>query len=249
MDTPRTAPRPGPRPGIAASAPAVLRSTTARTAAVRTAAVRTAALCTAAIAWLAPAVGAERALRGEARFEPPPAAALAALPAASPLSAADLRSGHLSFEIVYDDAARDADPDPYGGVYPGAIRAFRVRVGATTLELPAAGAELRVSDGGFGMAHRESVQMLAVARHGGWDLRVGWVRINQRASTEDLRGRPGSLHGDAIPEPGAMLAFATSGEFDHVVFMRLDPAGETRRPALYLSTSTLTVAPATPASR
>lgn len=208
-----------------------------------------ATLFAAVLACTAPAVGAEHTLRGEARFEPPPAATLAVLPAASPLSVADLRSGSLSFEIVYDDAERDADPDPYGGAYPGAIRRFRLRVGATTLELPSAGAELRVSDGGFGMAHRESVQMLAGARYGAWDLRVGWVRINQRASTEDLRGGPGSLRGDAIPDPAAMLSFATSGEFDHVFFVRLDPAGETRRPVLYLSTSTLTVAPAAPASR
>ena len=56
-----------------------------------------------------------------------------------------------------------------------------MRIGSTTLELPSAGAELRVPDGGFGLAYRESVQLLATARYGDHDLRVGWVQINQRA--------------------------------------------------------------------
>ncbi len=210
-----------------------------------------AAACTAglALAPTAPAGAAERALRGEGSFRTPSEAVLAALPAASPLRAADLRSGALSFEILYDDAARDADPDPYGGRYPGAIRAYRVRIGTATLELPAAGAELRVSDGGFGLAHRESLQMLASARHGEHDLRVGWVQIHQRASGEDLRGAAGSIAGDAIPEAHTVAAFPTSGEFDRVFFVRLDPVADPRRPALYLSTSTLTVAPAAVGSR
>ena len=224
-------------------------ATPSRPRAGRRAKAAAAVLGAAALAAAAPAGAAEHAVRGDARFVAPSAATLAALPAQSPVSSDDLRSGRLSFEIVYDDAARDVDPDPYGGVYPGAIRAFRVRVGGATLELPAATAELRVSDGGFGRAHRESVQMLAGARHGAWDLRVGWVRIHQRAATEDLRGAPGSLAGDAIPDPRRMLSFETSGEFDHVFYLRLDPAGDPRRPVLYLSTSALTVEPASPASR
>ena len=35
--------------------------------------------------------------------------------------------------------------------------------------------------GGFGLAYRESVQLLATARYGDHDLRVGWVQIDQRA--------------------------------------------------------------------
>lgn len=214
------------------------------------AALPAAMLCAAAFTGVAPVIAAERAVHGEARFDPPAAATLAALPQGSPLSAADLASGRLSFEIVYDDAARDTDPDRYAGVYPDAIRAYRVRIGSAVLELPAATAALRVSDGGFGKAHRESIELLAGAWHGAWNLRVGWVRINQRATTEDLRGEPGSIPGDAIPDPVAMRSFQTSGAFDHVFFVRLDAAGgDLRRPVLYLSTSTLTVAPATAARR
>jgi hypothetical protein len=154
-----------------------------------------------AIAAVAPAASAaERTLRGEGSFRAPPEVVLAALPASSPLRAADLRSGALSFEIVYDDGAPDADPDPYGGRYPSALRA-------------------------------------------------GWVQIHQRSVTEDLRGAAGSIVGDAIPDVRTVAAFPTSGEFDRVFFVRLDPLADPRRPALYLSTSTLTVAPATIASR
>jgi hypothetical protein len=209
-----------------------------------------AAACAVAVALAAgPAAAAERAVRGDATFRPPGEASLARLPASSPIAAADLRSGALSFEIVYDDAAPDAEPDVHGGRYPTAIRAFRVRIGGAALELPVAGAELRVSDGGFGMAHRESLQLLASARHGDHDLRVGWVQLNQRATTEDLRGAAGAIAGDAIPEARVVLAFPTSGEFDRVFFVRLDPVADPRRPALYLSTSTFTVAPAAVASR
>jgi hypothetical protein len=203
-----------------------------------------------AIAAVAPAASAaERTLRGEGSFRAPPEVVLAALPASSPLRAADLRSGALSFEIVYDDGAPDADPDPYGGRYPSAIRAFRVRIGAATLELPLGQAELRVSDGGFGLAHRESLQLLASARHGEHVLRAGWVQIHQRSVTEDLRGAAGSIVGDAIPDVRTVAAFPTSGEFDRVFFVRLDPLADPRRPALYLSTSTMTVAPAPVGSR
>jgi hypothetical protein len=209
-----------------------------------------AAACAVAVAlWAGPAVAAERVVRGEASFRVPAESAIARLPAASPIPAADLRSGTLSFEIRYDDGAPDAEPDAFGGRYPTAIRAFRVRIGATTIELPPAGAELRVSDGGFGLAHRESLQMTAAARHGDHDLRVGWVQLNQRAATEDLRGAAGAIAGDAIPEARTVLAFPTSGEFDRVFFVRLDPVADPRRPALYLSTSTFSVAPAADASR
>jgi hypothetical protein len=210
-----------------------------------------AAACAAVLAIAAanPAGAAERALRGEATFRTPAEAALARLPASSPIAAADLRSGTMSFEIVYDDGAPDAEPDAYGGRYPSAIRAYRVRIGATTVELPPAGAELRVSDGGFGLAHRESLQLLAAARYGDHDLRVGWVQINQRAPTEDLRGAPGAIAGDAIPDVRALVAFPTSGEFDRVFFVRLDPVADPRRPALYLGTSSMTVAPAPVGSR
>lgn len=158
-----------------------------------------ASACAAALVIAAanPAGAAERALRGEATFKAPAEAAIARLPATSPIQAA----------------------------------------------------ELRVSDGGFGLAHRESLQLLAVARHGDHDLRVGWVQINQRASTEDLRGAPGAIASDAIPDASTVAAFPSSGEFDRVFFVRLDPVADPRRPALYLSTSTMTVAPAPVGSR
>jgi len=234
----KEAPMPTPRPCAATS-----------TGGAGLARTLLAAACVAALAAPGPARAAERALRGEAAFKAPAEAAIERLPAASPFTASDLRSGRLSFEIVYDEAAPDADPDVYTGRYPTAIRAFRVRIGATAVELPVTGAELRVSDGGFGLAHRESLQLLAAARHGDHDLRVGWVQLNQRAPTEDLRGAPGGIAGDAIPDARTVLAFPTSGEFDRVFFVRLDPVADPRRPSLYLSTSTVTVAPAAVASR
>jgi hypothetical protein len=216
--------------------PAPLRLTVA----ARRAASAAVGLAT-ALAAVAPATAAEVTLRGTASFRVPDAATLAALPADAPLRAEDLRSGSLAFEIAYDDATPDAEPDTYAGRYSGAIRAFRVRVGERWLEMPAAGAQLIVSDGGFGIAYRESVQMISTARQGALDLRVGWVQINQATVSDDLRGARGSLASDRLPPAAALVAFRTSGEYDRAFFVRLDPVGDARRPVLYLSANALEV--------
>ncbi|HYF58356.1 MAG TPA: hypothetical protein VEA81_05325 [Burkholderiaceae bacterium] len=198
-----------------------------------------------ALGALAPqADAAERRLRGEAPFKVPPASTLAALPASSPFGPDDVRAGTLAFEIAYDDATPDADPDPYVGRYDGGLRAFRVRVGGTWVDLPLGSAELRVSDGGAGMAHRESLSMTAAVRYGAYELRVGWVQVNQAATDRDLRGAAGGIARDALPPVDGVLAFPTSGEWDRMFFVRLDPVGDLRSPVLYLNTSALTVAPA-----
>lgn len=214
------------------------------------AAAAAAALALAGLAAPPPAQAAEVRLRGEASFRVPADAVLAALPADAPVTAADLRSGTLSFELVYDDAVRDADPDPYAGRYDAAVRAFRVRVGATLLELPASSVRVVVSDGGQGRAWRESVVVQADARSGDWGLQVSWTQLNQGAATADLRGASGMLADDRLPAPARLAALPTSGEFDRAFLLRLDaPGGAPGRPALYLSTSALNVAPVAAAAR
>lgn len=192
------------------------------------------------------ALAADHALRGEAPFRVPAAEMLAGLPADAPISADDLRSGRLTFDIVYDDQARDADPDRHVGRYPAAVRSFRVRIGATSFDLPPQRSEWRVSDGGAGMNHRESVQLHGSLAHGRYLLQAGWIQLNQRAPDIDLRGSAGALAGDGLPGPDALLGFAASSPFDRVFYLRLDPlsagdAGTPARPLLYLSTSSLTV--------
>ncbi|MFM1988223.1 MAG: hypothetical protein RJA99_1180 [Pseudomonadota bacterium] len=219
-----------------------------RRAAPRVAAAAALALALAELA--APARAAEVRLRGEAGFRVPADTVLAALPADAPVGAADLRGGRLSFELVYDDAARDVDPDPHAGRYDAAVRAFRVRIGGTLLELPASSVRIVVSDGGLGRAWRESVVVQADARSGDWGLQVSWTQLNQVATATDLRGASGMLADDRLPPPARLAALPTSGEFDRAFLLRLDaPGGTAGRPALYLSTSTLTVAPVAAAAR
>jgi len=228
--------RPGPRP-LAARALAALG-----------------VLCAGLLAVSAPVVAAEIRLRGDAPFKVPAETTLAALPVDAPLRAEDVRNGAVSFELSYDDAVGDADPDPWTGRYDRAIRAFRVRIGDTLLEMPVATARLVVSDGGQGRMYRESVEFVADARAGAFTVQAGWVQLNQAALTADLRGAAGVIDGDRLPVAGRLVAFPTSGEFDRVFYVRIDAAGGTGRPLLYLSTSRLTVsvvapgAPATPST-
>lgn len=211
--------------------------------AVRRAAVSVAAAALAAWAVL-PAQAAEVRLRGEASFRVPTDAVLAALPADAPVRAADLRTGTLSFELVYDDATADADPDPYAGRYDAGVRAFRVRIGETLLELPPSAVRVVVSDGGQGRAWRESVVVQGDARSGVYGLQVTWTQLNQGTPNADLRGTPGMIPDDRLPPAARLVALPTSGEFDRAFLLRIDAPGDARgRPALYLSTSTLTVAP------
>jgi hypothetical protein len=166
---------------------------------------------------------------------------LAALSADTPLRAEDVRSGAVSFELSYDDAAVDADPDPWTGRYDRAIRAFRVRVGDTLLEMPVSTTRLVVSDGGEGRMYRESVQLVADARAGAFTIQAGWVQINQAPLTADLRGAAGVIDGDRLPVADRLVAFPTSGEFDRVFYLRIDAVGAAGKPVLYLSTSRLGV--------
>jgi len=83
-----------------------------------------------------------------------------------PFTRAELASGSWSFEARYDDSVPDSDPDPYVGRYVGAVRAFRLVIGATTLDLPVDQTEIVVSDGGGNFPNRESVRMeLKAPRH------------------------------------------------------------------------------------
>ncbi len=205
-------------------------------------------LCAGLLAVAAPAAAAEVRLRGDAPFKVPAETTLAALPADAPLRAEDVRSGAVSFELNYDDTVGDADPDPWTGRYDRAIRAFRVRIGDTLLEMPVATARLVVSDGGQGRMYRESVEFVADARAGAFTVQAGWVQLNQAALTADLRGATGVIDGDRLPAAARMVAFPTSGEFDRVFYVRIDAVGGTGRPLLYLSTSRLTVSVVAPAT-
>lgn len=187
-------------------------------------------------------------MRGDASFRVPADTTLAALPADAPVRAADLRGGTLSFELSYDDATPDAEADPWTGRYERAIRAFRVRIGDTLLDMPVSSARLVVSDGGQGRMYRESVQFVADARSGGYTVQAGWVQLNQAAMTTDLRGVAGVLDGDRLPTPSRLVALPTSGEFDRAFFLRIDAPGDASRPLLYLSTSKLSVGLAAPAT-
>jgi hypothetical protein len=214
---------------------------------IRSVAVAGALLAT-LLAPVAPAVAAEVRVRGEASFKVPADTTLAALPADAPVRAADLRGGTLSFELSYDDAISDADADPWTGRYERAIRAFRVRIGDTLLDMPVSSARLVVSDGGQGRTYRESVQFVADARAGGYTVQAGWVQLNQAAMTADLRGATGVLDGDRLPAPSRLVALPTSGEFDRAFYLRIDASGDAARPLLYLSTSRLSVGLAGPAT-
>ncbi|RPH46792.1 MAG: hypothetical protein EHM87_00930 [Burkholderiales bacterium] len=204
------------------------------------------AVCTGLLAVATPATAADVRLRGDAPFRVPAQAMLAALSPDAPVRAEDVRSGALSFELSYDDAVVDADPDPYTGRYDRAIRSFRVRIGETLLDMPVSTARLVVSDGGEGRMHRESVQVVADARAGAFTVQAGWVQLNQSAPTADLRGSAGVIDGDRLPAPGRLIAFPTSGEFDRVFYLRIDAVGAAGRPVLYLSTSRLSVSVAPP---
>ena len=205
------------------------------------------ALLAALLAPVLPAAAAEVLVRGDASFKVPADTSLAALPADAPVRAADLRGGTLSFELSYDDATPDADADPWTGRYARAIRAFRVRIGDTLLDMPVSSARLVVSDGGQGRMHRESVQFVADARSGGYTVQAGWVQLNQAAMAVDLRGAAGVLDGDRLPAPSRLVALPTSGEFDRAFYLRIDAPGDAARPLLYLSTSKLSVGLAAPA--
>lgn len=183
---------------------------------------------------------AEVELIGTGTFKPLTSEGLAKLPVNLPFSKTDLASGTWSFQVRYEDRTADSDPDPYVGRYGGAIRAFRLTVGATSLDLPVDRAELIVSDGGLGFPERESIRMQASAQTPLGGLQVSWVQIHQTAQRTDLRGAPGLLTSDALPAAALLANLPTSRPFNRFLLLRVDSPSQAQ-PLLYLSSSQLTV--------
>jgi len=186
-------------------------------------------------------VAAEVRLSGSGSFKPPSAEQLAALPADLVFSRTDLASGSWSFSVRYEDSIRDADPDPYLGRYAGAIRAFRIVIGSTTVDLPVDQAEMAVSDGGGGFPNRESIRLGTRALFSPGLLRLSWVQIHQQPKGADLRGAAGSLPSDGLPAHALVANLATASPFDRYLELRIDSPGGESRPLLYLSSSKLSV--------
>jgi len=183
---------------------------------------------------------AEVELIGTGTFKPLPAERLAKLPVNLPFSKIDLASGTWSFQIRYEDRAADSDPDPYVGRYNGAIRALRLTIGTTALNLPVDRAEFIVSDGGLGFPERESIRMQASAQTALGALQVSWVQIHQTAQRSDLRGAPGILTSDALPAASLLANLANDRPFDRFLLIRVDSPSQ-EQPLLYLSSSQLNV--------
>jgi hypothetical protein len=184
---------------------------------------------------------AEMQLSGDGTFKPPSTEQLAALPGDLGFSRSDLASGHWSFSVRYEDSARDADPDPLVGRYAGSIRAYRLVIGASAVDLPIDQAQIVVSDGGGGFTNRESIRVETSALLPAGRLRLSWVQVNQQAKGDDLRGPVGSLTGDALPAYSAVAHLATANAFDRFLELRIDRPEGNSKPLLYLSSSQLTV--------
>jgi len=184
---------------------------------------------------------AEIQLSGNGTFKPPSVEQLAALPGDLAFSRSDLASGRWSFTVRYDDGVRDTDPDPRVGRYAGAIRAYRIVIGNSVMDLPVDQACIVVSDGGGGIANRESIRVETSALLPAGRLRLSWVQVNQQAKGNDLSGPVGSLTGDALPTYSAIAHLATANAFDRFLELRIDRPGEDSKPLLYLSSSQLTV--------
>lgn len=101
-------------------------------------------------------------------------------------------------------------------------------------------AQLIVSDGGLGFPDRESIRIETSTPTADGVMRVSWIQSNQTPSGTDLRGDPGSLRGDAIPEPSTLANLATSRPFDRFLLLRIDaPTGPL--PLLYITSSDVSV--------
>lgn len=189
-------------------------------------------------------------LTGTGSFKPPTPAQLATLPQDLGFSRSDLASGQWSFSVRYDDSSPDGDPDPLTGRYSGAIRAFRLVLGSTTVDFPVAQAQILVSDGGGGFPNRESVRVEAKSMLPSGVLRFSWIQVNQQASGIDLRGAAGVLSSDALPPVSMVANLTTASPFDRFVELRIDRQGglggdgqpvQASSPLLYLSASKLSV--------
>ena len=184
---------------------------------------------------------AELSLAGTGSFKPPTKEALAALPIDLPFSRGDLASGRWSFTARYEATAQDVDPDPHVGRYAGAIRSFRLVIGATAIDLPADQAELLVSDGGGGFANRESIRLQGRVATASGVVRLSWIQANQQPAGTDLRGASGSLASDALPPLALLANLPTASPFDRFLELRIEQPGGGPRPLFYLSSSTLSV--------
>lgn len=184
---------------------------------------------------------AEIDLSGTGTFKPPSAEQVGRLPGEVAFAPADFASGTWSFLVRYENLTPDADPDPHVGRYVGAIRALRLTIGATTVELPADQVQLVVSDGGLGLSHRESIRLEASSPTPYGVMRVAWVQLNQRPDRTDFRGAPGSLPNDALPTPSMIANLATSSPFDRFLLLRIDGPGGEPKPLLYISSSNVSV--------
>ena len=184
---------------------------------------------------------AEINLSGEGTFKPPSAEQLAALPADLGFSRGDLASGHWSFFVRYDDSTPGATSAPYTGRYAGAIRAFRLVIGSTTVNLPVSQAEITISDGGGSFANRESIRVETKAAMPSGILRLSWVQVNQQAKGVDLRGPAGLLPSVALPPYAVVSNLATANPYDRFLELRVDHPGGDPRPLFYLSSSQLSV--------
>lgn len=186
------------------------------------------------------ALAAETGISGQGRFRPP--AEATSLPPESPFSAQDLASGQVSFRIRWDDAATDRDASPWRGQYPGAIRQFTLRIGQTEVDLPLEQASFEVNDGADA-PFREFVRIQVRHALGAHTLTVGWVTINERSKTDDLRGAAGQLHADRLPGGEQLLAIQPDGRFDRSLFVTLSSPTEARRFPIYLQTAAIETRP------
>jgi hypothetical protein len=196
----------------------------------------------AALGFARASAAAEIGLSGTGTFKTPAAEQLARLPADAPFSRADLESGRWSFSVRYADQTTDADPDPYLGRYVGAIQEFRITIGGSTITFAPDQVELSVSDGGSAQRNREAIRIEGRSVDSADVVRAGWVQVNQRPTSEDLRGAAGVLASDAMPAPAQLARLATSSAFDRFFYVRIDGPGATAQPLLFLSASTISVA-------
>jgi len=189
-------------------------------------------------------------LAGVGSFKPPTPAQLATLPQDLGFSRSDLASGQWSFSVRYDDSSPDGDPDPLTGRYRGAIRAFRLVLGGTSIDFPVTQAQILVSDGGGGFPNRESVRVEAKSVLPSGILRFSWIQVNQLPSGIDLRGAAGVLSSDALPTASMVANLNTANPYDRFVELRIDRQGSfggdsqplpASPPLLYLSASKLSV--------
>ena len=183
---------------------------------------------------------AEIELLGTGTFKPPQPERTANVPVGFTFTKSDLASGTWSFAVRYEDRTSDSDPDPYVGRYAGAVRAFRLTVGSTTVDLPVDQAEVVISDGGLGFPERESIRLQVTSRTPYGVMRVAWVQVHQTATRMDLRGGPGLLASDALASPSLLADLPTDRRFDRYFLLRVDSPTQVQ-PLLYLSSSTLSV--------